>query len=194
MFYDYLMLGFEHILDTNGYDHILFITVLCALYDPADWKKILILVTAFTVGHSLTLALAALNIVKVNPSLIETLIPVTIILTGVYNIFRVMAAGNSKGNVAFNYALAGFFGLIHGLGFSNYFRAILGKEESIVKPLLAFNAGVEVGQIIMVSLIMVVSYVFVMQLKTPKKMWTLTISAVGIYMAAYLLGGKESII
>ena len=160
----------------------------------AKWKKILILVTAFTVGHSLTLALAALNIVKVNPSLIETLIPVTIILTGVYNIFRVMAAGNSKGNVAFNYALAGFFGLIHGLGFSNYFRAILGKEESIVKPLLAFNAGVEVGQIIMVSLLMAVSYVFVMQLKTPKKMWTLTISAVGIYMAAYLLGGKESII
>jgi hypothetical protein len=190
MFYDYLMLGFDHILDTNGYDHILFVTVLCALYDPSDWKKILILVTAFTIGHSLTLALAALNIVKVNPTLVETLIPITIILTGVFNIFMVMSSSKSKGNVSLNYVLAGFFGLIHGLGFSNYFRAILGKEESIVKPLLAFNVGVEVGQIIMVTVILVFSYLFVFQLKTPKKMWTLTISAVGIYMAAYLLGGK----
>jgi len=137
-FQTYLQLGFEHILDLGGYDHILFIVALCAIYRVEQWKKILILVTAFTIGHSLTLALAALEVVKVNATVIEFLIPVTILLTALYHVFKT-DYNNQK--AVLNYSLALFFGLIHGLGFSNYFRALLGKEESIVQPLFALILG-----------------------------------------------------
>ena len=105
MFYDYFKLGIDHILDPNGYDHILFVTTLCALYRPEQWKKLVILVTAFTIGHSLTLALAALDMVSVNPVLIEILIPVTIILTGLFNIYTVIKSHENDKNVMFNYIL-----------------------------------------------------------------------------------------
>ena len=84
----YLELGFDHILDLNGYDHILFVSVLTAIYTVRDWKKIVWLITAFTVGHSITLALAALDIISFNPDMIETLIPITIIITGLYQFYR----------------------------------------------------------------------------------------------------------
>lgn len=187
MFYDFFNLGIEHILDPNGFDHILFVTVLCALYSISEWKKILVLVTAFTIGHSLTLALAALDIVRIDADLIEMLIPITIILTGVFNIVTVMRNQSSERNVRFNYFLALFFGLIHGLGFSNYFRAIMGKSQEIIKPLFAFNVGVEVGQVVIVSVVLVLGYILMYYLKLPKKYWTIGISIIAILVATWLL-------
>lgn len=190
MFYDYFKLGIDHILDPNGYDHILFVTTLCALYRPEQWKKLVILVTAFTIGHSLTLALAALDMVSVNPILIETLIPVTIILTGLFNIYTITKSHENDKNVMFNYILSLGFGLIHGLGFSNYFKAILGNEESIVKPLFAFNLGVEAGQIVIVVFVVAVAFLLLNIFKLPKKYWTITVSLVAIFVAGYLLSQR----
>lgn len=183
----YLQLGFDHILDPNGYDHILFVTTLTAIYTFFDWKKILILVTAFTLGHSLTLALAAMDIVQFDPDLIETLIPITIIITGLYQLFRTLFAKNKSQVMMISYLLTSFFGLIHGLGFSNYFKAILGKEESIVQPLLAFNIGVELGQLIIVAISLTLGTILVKWLGIPQKTWIIFLSSAATLLAVYLL-------
>lgn len=154
MFRSYLELGFEHILDPNGYDHILFIIALAIVYHIKDWKKVAILITAFTLSHSLTLALSALNIISISADLVETLIPITIILTCLVNIYFALKEKEITGN----YALAAIFGLIHGLGFSNYFKAIIGQEESVVFPLFAFNLGVELGQLVIMIIVLLISY------------------------------------
>lgn len=157
----YFGLGKEHILDyLNGYDHILFVLALCAVYGVHDWKKILILVTAFTIGHSITLALATLEIITVRGELIEFLIPLTIFITASGNLFR-SEKSIDQSNVQINYLFALFFGLIHGLGFSNFLRSLLGKDESIVSQLLAFNLGLELGQIIVVALFLAVSFILI---------------------------------
>ena len=187
MFYDFFKLGIEHILDPNGFDHILFVTVLCALYNVSQWKKILILVTAFTIGHSLTLALSALDIVRIDADLVETLIPVTIMLTGIFNVVTVSRNHPSDSNVMLNYCLALFFGLIHGLGFSNYFRAIMGKSQEIIKPLFAFNAGVEAGQLIIVSGVLILGYLLMNFMRLPEKYWTISISVIAILVSGWLL-------
>jgi hypothetical protein len=183
----YLGLGFDHILDPNGYDHILFVTALTAVYTFRDWKKILWLVTAFTLGHSLTLALAALDIVAFNPDLIETLIPVTIILTALFQMYRVLTKTEENISATVAYVLTTGFGLIHGLGFSNYFKAILGKESSIVQPLLAFNIGVELGQLIIVLVSLLLGSTLVLGAGLSRKNWTLLISSVCVIMGIYLL-------
>ncbi|MCA6378329.1 MAG: HupE/UreJ family protein [Cytophagales bacterium] len=173
----YFGLGKDHILDyVNGYDHILFVLALCAVYLTRDWKKILILVTAFTIGHSITLALATLNIVSVNAQLIEFLIPLTIFITSVSNLFKKEVLTNEKG-FQVNYLFAVFFGLIHGLGFSNYLRAILGKDQSILSQLLAFNLGLEFGQIIVVVIFLVFSFLLVDFLKVNRRDWKLVLSS-----------------
>jgi len=166
----YFGLGKDHILDyVNGYDHILFVLALCAVYLVRDWKKILILVTAFTIGHSITLALATLNIISVKTELIEFLIPLTIFITAVSNLF--------KRNIQVNYFFALFFGLIHGMGFSNYLRAILGKSHEILTPLLAFNLGLEFGQIIVVTFFLAISYILVDWLKVSRRDWKMVLSS-----------------
>lgn len=138
----YFILGKDHILDyQNGYDHILFVVALCALYLLRDWKKVLILVTAFTIGHSVTLALSTLGVVSVDGALIEFLIPLTILLTAVSNLFTKEEVATAK-RINVNYLFAAFFGLIHGLGFSNYLRELLGKSSNIVSPLLDRRAHV----------------------------------------------------
>ncbi len=165
----YFGLGKDHILDyANGYDHILFVVALCAIYLLRDWKKILTLVTAFTIGHSITLALATLNIVSVNAEFIEFLIPLTIFITSFSNLFR-KESSIDHGRVQINYVFALFFGLIHGLGFSNFLRSLLGKESNIISPLLAFNLGLELGQIIVVTLFLVVGFITVDLLKVSRR-------------------------
>jgi len=173
----YFGLGKDHILDyVNGYDHILFVLAFCAVYLIRDWKKILILVTAFTIGHSITLALATLKIVSVNASLIEFLIPLTIFITCVSNLFKKEWLTGEKG-VQINYLFAVFFGLIHGLGFSNYLRAILGKDQTILSQLLAFNLGLEFGQIIVVVIFLTFSFLLVDFLKINRRDWKLVLSS-----------------
>ena len=182
----YFGLGREHILDLNGYDHILFVLALCALYSIHDWKKILILVTAFTIGHSITLALATLEIVNVDSALIEFLIPLTIFITSAANLFRSEQA-ISKTKVQMNYLFALFFGLIHGLGFSNFLRSLLGKDHSIISQLLAFNLGLELGQIIVVTLFLALSFILVDLIKVSRRDLKLVLSSAIAGIALVLL-------
>lgn len=184
LFQLYFKLGLQHILDINGFDHILFVLALCAVYVARDWKKILILVTAFTIGHSLTLALATFNVVNVRSDVIEFLIPVTIAITALFTLFKPKPS-NGKG-ISLNYFFAGFFGLIHGLGFSNYLKELLGKEASIWQPLLAFNIGLEVGQIIIVTAFLLVTSLLHLA-GVNRKDWTLIVSAFVLGIACMLM-------
>ncbi|MBW3467421.1 HupE/UreJ family protein [Arthrospiribacter ruber] len=181
----YFQLGIQHILDLAGFDHILFVVALCALYVLRDWKKIIILVTAFTIGHSITLALATLNVLKVDSDLIEFLIPVTIVITALSNIFKPKPS-TGKG-IQINYFFALFFGLIHGLGFSNYLRSLLGKEASLFQPLLAFNLGLEVGQLVIVAIFMTASSILIGIAGINRKDWTLVISSIVLGMAFMMM-------
>lgn len=165
----YFGLGKDHILDyADGYDHILFVLALCAVYAVRDWKQILILVTAFTIGHSITLALATLDILVFSSDVIEFLIPLTIFITAVANLFK-KEDGLTKTPVQINYLFALLFGLIHGLGFSNFLKALLGKNENILTPLFAFNVGLEVGQIIVVAIFLGISFILVDYLRVSRR-------------------------
>ncbi len=170
----YFQLGWQHILDWQGYDHILFVMVLCGTYLLADWRKVLILVTAFTIGHSVTLALSVLSIIRINTALIEFLIPVTIVITAAANI---MSGKPGKKGSQFKYFLALFFGLIHGMGFSNYLKALLGKSSSITAELFAFNIGLEFGQVLIVVAILITSFIVINLFKVKQGSWNLFLSA-----------------
>ncbi|HMB93765.1 MAG TPA: HupE/UreJ family protein [Rhodothermales bacterium] len=176
----YLRLGFEHIADINGYDHVLFITALCAVYALRQWRQVLWLVTAFTVGHSITLALATLRLVTINDTLVEVLIPVTIFVTSVINILEADETEHrfqeSKRARRSKYGLALAFGLIHGLGFSNFLRSILGAEESLFIPLLAFNLGLEAGQVVILFFVLLLSLAMIRLVKMTRYAWILVLS------------------
>lgn len=181
----YFRLGLEHILDIHGYDHILFVLALCAVFIPRDWRKVVILVTAFTIGHSLTLALATFRLINVNSDLIEFLIPVTIAITAFITILRPKPS-TGKG-LSINYVFALFFGLIHGLGFSNYLRSLLGKEASIWQPLLAFNLGLEVGQLVIVGIFLLATSILVGLAGVSRKEWTLVVASMVFGVALMLM-------
>ncbi len=182
----YFKEGIRHITDVKGYDHMLFIITLCAFYTSSQWKKLLILVTAFTIGHSITLALSSFDIIRVNQQLVEILIPVTILLTSIFNI-TVEQKENRK--VSYNYLLAMFFGLIHGMGFSNYFRSMMIGilEGSIITPLFGFNLGIETGQIFIVAIFILWLYVFTRFLKVQHRDWKLFISGGGASLAISMI-------
>ena len=179
-------LGLDHILDIDGYDHILFVVALCAIYEAREWKRILILVTAFTIGHSITLAMATLKLVTLDASLIEFLIPVTIFITALVNIVNRDHKLTPK-QVKQNYGLALGFGLIHGLGFSNYLRSLLGQDESIVNQLFAFNVGLEVGQIIIVVVFIVVGVILRTFFFVDRRDWVTIVSSAVMGVAITLM-------
>jgi hypothetical protein len=195
-FFIYLRLGFDHITDPSGYDHILFVVALCAVYTYQQWRQVLILVTAFTIGHSITLALATLQLIHYKTELIELLIPITILITAVTNFFfqepksrRSLAAQSP--NRSWRYSLALTFGLIHGMGFSNYLRSLLGREAAIVKPLLAFNIGLEIGQLVTVGLVLALAYVLINLVHVSRFRWTLIVSGIVAGMALSLIINNE---
>ena len=165
----YLRLGFKHIIDLGGVDHILFVLALTLRYVWSDWKKILVLLTSFTIGHSLTLALSTLDLIDFSVNWIEFLIPVTILITAVSNFW--VKDFEFKQRYSAHYGLALLFGLIHGLGFSNYLKSLLGKETSLLGPLCSFNVGLEMGQILIVIVILTLSYCILTLLKIPRKMY-----------------------
>jgi hypothetical protein len=191
LFETYLRLGFYHICDIHAYDHLLFILVLCGVYPAKEFKKVLWLVTAFTLGHSLTLALSSLNVITFSQHLIEAFIPITILLTASYNVmFYDKIAKNANASIKNlwpSYALTLFFGLIHGMGFSNYFSMLLGKSTSITFALLSFNIGVEIGQVLIVGVIFAVSFTFLSLLKVKRKRWNILVSAIAALIAIKLL-------
>lgn len=170
----FFTMGVQHITDIKGIDHILFVAALCLRYTWQDWKKVLVLITAFTIGHSITLALSTLNIVHVPTTLTEFLIATTILITALNNLTVKTFAFTKKYPLIYAYAL--FFGLIHGLGFSTLLKSMLGKNVNIVSQLLAFNIGLEVGQLIIVSLILLISFIFVFILKSNRREYIIFIS------------------
>lgn len=167
--------GLAHIADWKGYDHILFLLALCGVYEISQWKYLLVLVTAFTIGHSITLALSVLNIIHLNTEWVELLIPITILATCVYNLKRLDMGKHT--NFKPNYFFALFFGTIHGLGFSVLLKSLLGSEENITKPLLAFNLGLEAGQILIVAGVLLISLLLTTLLRIQRRNWNFFISS-----------------
>jgi hypothetical protein len=173
-FWMYTQIGFNHIANLSGMDHILFVAALCIRYQFSDWKKWLILITAFTIGHSITLVLSVFNYLDFSTNWIEFLIPVTILITSISNMFVKKFSFNTRFPVIYFFAL--FFGLIHGLGFSFYLKSLLGLQQNIAPALLAFNLGLEIGQILIVMAILVISFIFVTLLKASRRDFILIVS------------------
>ena len=167
-------MGIKHITDLNGLDHILFVAALCLQYMINDWKKLLVLITAFTIGHSITLALSTLNIITIPQSLTEFFIAITILITAFNNCFVKDFKFKTKYPTIYFFTL--FFGLIHGLGFSTLLKSMLGKNQSIVVQLLSFNLGIEVGQLIIVAIILIVSFVLINFFRINRKLYLLFVS------------------
>ena len=184
-FTTYFRLGLHHIADLRGYDHILFITALTAPYRLADWKRLLWLVTAFTLGHSVTLVLATLDLVRIAPTIVEPAIAATIMLTGLATLLSL--AGHGEGAErrwqAGRYLMAAGFGLIHGLGFSNFLRSLLGDSDGLAVPLFAFNIGLEAGQLLIVAGVILVG--LGVEPLVPRRYWVGAVSAL-----VAILGGS----
>ena len=162
---------------------VLFILALCVMYQWKDWRKLLVLVTAFTIGHSITLALSVLQVIRIPSAWIEFLIPVTIVITALSNVGR---RSQPAANLQLNYFFALFFGLIHGLGFSNYLKSMLGSQANIVEPLLAFNLGLEFGQLLIVSVYLLLSLVIAWSKTIPRPDLILFVSA-AIFGVAFII-------
>jgi hypothetical protein len=173
----YFSLGLEHVLDWQAYDHVLFLLVLAAVYTFASWKRLLLMVTVFTIGHTVSLLLAHYNVVSVNTGLIECLIPVTIAITAIANFF-------TKGNrvsstwITLYMLVTLFFGLIHGFGFATYYKMIAPENE--ILSLLGFAAGVEISQVIVVLCVLILAYLFQGLFKVKQREWVLVVSAIVI--------------
>ena len=170
----YLNLGWEHIISLDALDHQLFVLVLVAVFVMKDWKDILWIITAFTIGHSITLALSVFDIVRAPAKWVEFLIPLTIVITAFDNILMRNRPNNL---MKMNFYLALFFGLIHGMGFANTARMMIANEQHIFLPLLGFNIGLELGQIAVVAAILVVQFILLNLLKVNRKDWIMFISS-----------------
>ncbi len=183
-FWLFLKLGLTHVLDIQAYDHVLFIIVLVAAYNFSNWKRLLGLVSLFTLGHTISLLLASYDYVTVSSSVIEFLIPVTILFTAMFNIFAARKSNHSE-KVGLLFILTFFFGLIHGFGFATYFNMI--KDETTILPLLEFALGIEIAQIIVVIAVLIMSFIFQTFLRFNKRDWILIISSIVIGMVIPML-------
>lgn len=170
----YFKLGWEHIISRDALDHQLFIAALVAIYLLRDWKQVLILVTAFTIGHSLTLALSVFDLMRFSSRWVEFLIPLTILITAITNLFQKKFTPRS---VRINYFLALFFGLIHGMGFANTIRFMLASDQQIGWGLLGFNLGLEVGQVVVVLMLLTLAQVLISLFKINRREWVIFLSA-----------------
>ena len=174
-FFLYLKLGLTHVLDWQAYDHVLFLIVLVAAYNFSNWKRIIILVSLFTLGHTISLLLANFNMVLVSSKWIEFLIPVTILITAIYNL-GASGKNNRSEKVGLFYVITLFFGLIHGFGFATYFKMISGGNE--ILPLLEFALGVEIAQILVVGAVLILNFIFQTIFRFSKRDWVLVISSI----------------
>lgn len=179
----YLNLGWEHIISLDALDHQLFVLVLVAVYTYNDWRKILVLVTAFTIGHSITLALSVLDVFRFPGNWVEFLIPLTIFITAADNI---LMRKKQSSLMKLNYYLALIFGLIHGMGFANTARLMLAEEQNILTPLLGFNIGLELGQVLVVLIILLVEFLLIRFFKLKKMHWMIFASAVTLLISSKL--------
>ena len=183
----YFDTGWHHIISWGAADHILFIIALVAIYLAPNWKQVLVLVTAFTIGHSLTLALSVYDIIRFNQNWVELLIPCTIIATALFNFF---VKTYRPVSLRINYFFALFFGLIHGMGFASTIRFMLTKGQNIAVPLLSFNLGLEAGQIMVVVLLLLISYFVVNKAGLNRKWWVWSLSAITLFAALIMVKNR----
>jgi hypothetical protein len=176
-------LGWKHIISADALDHQLFILALSAVYLKENWKQVLILVTAFTIGHSLTLALSTYDVIRFSSKWVEFLIPLSIVITAALNFFQ---KDFKQSSLKKNYVLALVFGLVHGLGFANTIRFMLATDQSIAMPLLSFNIGLEAGQIVLVTFILLLSYALVNKAALPRQWWVWLLSATALIISAII--------
>ncbi len=179
----YFDVGFKHIISADALDHQLFIVALAAIYRIANFKAVLILVTAFTVGHTVTLVLAAYDIIRFSNKWVEFLIPLTIVITALFNFFQKEYGAKL---LKANYFIALAFGHIHGAGFANTIRFMLAKDQAVALPLLGFNVGLELGQIAVVILILGLNYLMINKAGLPQKWWVRILSGLAFIIAAYI--------
>lgn len=169
--------GINHVLDIKAYDHVLFLIVLTIPYVFKDWKRVLLLVSLFTLGHTVSLVLAAYGVVRVDAKLIEFLIPITILVVALFNVFT-SGKGAQKERVGVLFLSTLFFGLIHGLGFAREFNMLVGKSDSKLLLLVEFALGIEIAQIIIVFLVLFLGYIVQTVFRFSKRDWIMVISAV----------------
>ena len=180
----YLKLGLTHVLDWQAYDHILFLIVLVAAYNFSNWKRIFILVSLFTVGHTVSLLLVNYSVVAISSKWVEFLIPVTILVAAFYNLLT-SGKNNRSEKVGLFYVITIFFGLVHGFGFATYYKMITGGNE--ILPLLEFALGIELAQIIVVTIVLIFSFIFQSILRFNKKDWVLVVSSIVIGLVIPML-------
>ncbi|UFH36562.1 HupE/UreJ family protein [Flavobacterium acetivorans] len=176
-FWIYFQIGLQHVLDIKAYDHVLFLIALAIPFSFKDWKRIVLLVTLFTVGHTMALLLSVMGIIAIKVNVVELLIPITILITALFNLFTA-GKSNKKESINLIFFVTLFFGIIHGLGFSNYFKSILGgSATSKLLPLAEFALGIEAAQIIVVFVVLILSYIVQTVFRFSKRDWTLVMSA-----------------
>lgn len=185
-FWFYIEMGLEHVLDLSAYDHILFLSALAIPFTFKSWKKVLILATVFTVTHCLSLMLSVFEIVVMEVSLIEFLIPVTIFLTAIFNILYLKSIQGHK-SISLHVLATAFFGLVHGFGFSNYFKMLIAGEEEKWTPLLGFAAGIEISQVLIVMLVLCLAFIFQNLLKVKPSIFVWVASAIVLVITIPLL-------
>lgn len=181
----YLREGWKHIISLDALDHQLFIIVLCVMYTARDWRKLLILVTAFTLGHSLTLALSTFDLLSIDTAWVEFLIPVTIVMTGLYNILQFKKRSANNQSIHFQYTMAFIFGLVHGLGFANTIRMMLASDQNFASALFGFNVGLELGQIVVVAIYLAISEFLFKSLHIKRQYWVISISLLVVAIAGW---------
>jgi hypothetical protein len=189
-FWSNVLIGIDHVLDINAYDHILFLVVLAVPYLFKDWKRVLVLVSVFTLGHSLSLILAAYNIVQLNTDMVEFLIPVTIFIMAIFNLFTVGKLAH-KTKIGLVLIATLFFGLIHGLGFAGAFKMLVGKTENKFITLMEFALGIEIAQIISVFIILFVGYIMQIVFRFSRRDWILVVSSIVIGLVIPMLIKSE---
>lgn len=178
----FFQMGWEHIITWDALDHLLFIAALTSIYSFKQWKQLLILITAFTLGHTLTLGLSTYKIIHFNNRWIEFLIPITIMITAVFNWLQ---KGKMPKKMEVNYLFTLFFGLIHGMGFANTIKQLLIDSQTIAVPLFSFNLGIEAGQLLIVFILLYISKIFVDILGVSQKLWTMSIALITFMFSLY---------
>ena len=190
-FWIYFQIGLKHVLDVHSYDHVLFLIALAIPFSFKDWKRIVLLVSLFTIGHTMALLLSVFGIIAIKVNVVELLIPITILITAVYNLFTAGKTNKKEGlNLIFFITL--FFGIIHGLGFSNYFKSILGGNAvSKLVPLSEFALGIEAAQIVVVFIVLILSYIVQTVFRFSRRDWALVFSAFVIGVVLPMIIGNE---
>lgn len=182
----FLELGFKHITDFQGFDHMLFLLALCGVYDLRQWLKVFWVVTFFTISHSLTLALVVFEFVQVNSGWVEFLIPVTILLTGLLNLLIYDRADHFK----IKLTISALFGLIHGMGFSGFYKMVMPADQPWVNSYLPFNLGIEIGQLLIVLAVLLISFIFRDFLNVSRKSWNIFISGAVTSLSIVMIADK----